>query len=58
MQAGQDDGLGRFALIFSGAMPRIHLPGRLEARKIEAPSLHCIGERDPIKQVGRLPRHT
>ena len=55
MQAGEDDGLGRFVLIFSGAMPRIHLTDGLEARKIGVPSLHCIGQRDPIKQVGRLP---
>ena len=38
-------------LLFSGAMPRIHLPDGLEARKIGVPSLHCIGERDPIKQA-------
>ena len=50
-QAGQDDGLGRFVLLFSGAMPRIHMPDDLEARKIGVPSLHCIGERDPIKQA-------
>lgn len=42
--------LGRFCVLIAGVPPRKHY--QMQYRNLNMPTLHMIGDRDPIKHVG------
>ena len=47
----QDDGLGRFVVSFAGGPYGAPFPDCMPPASLPEPSLHFIGDRDPVRKV-------